>query len=126
QDLRRGTGLGGGVVVAAEHRRHDLVVSEERGELATRPGGAGPGVRRCPGPVLAADACEELVDVVDHLHGAIASSPAAVNLPHPSGLSAATTTAAGTSIADVAPVSSRSKRSAPTAVSTAGSRIRSS
>ena len=76
----------GGVVVAADGGRDDLVlVAEDRRQAA--PGtqrdrrGAGSGA----GGVLAADAREELVDVVDDLHQAASWQ---VSRPQPSGLSA--------------------------------------
>ncbi len=72
----------GGVVVAADGGGDDLVlVTEQGGQLA--PGSQGTVAQLWPGArgVLAADAGEELVDVVDELHQATAS--AQVSRPQP-------------------------------------------
>ena len=81
-------GVRGGVVVAAERGRDDLVlVAEQGGQLA--PGSGGPVAHLRPGArgVLAAHAGEELVDVVDDLHEASTGS-AHVSRPQPSVLCA--------------------------------------
>jgi len=82
----RELGASGGVVVAADGGRDDLVlVSEQRRQAAPGSHGAvaqlGAGVRG----LLAADAREELVDVVGHSHQAASWQ---VSRPQPSGFSA--------------------------------------
>ena len=82
-------GVRGGVVVAAERGRDDLVlVAEQAGELAPGPGGAVAHLRPGARGVLAAHAGEELVDVVDDLHASAGSGSAQVSRPQPSVLCA--------------------------------------
>ena len=119
--LCQGEDLGGGVarrrrvVVAAVHGGDQLVAlgREGGGQLAPRPDSALARRRRRGRLVLAADARKELVDVVDDSHALTMSAPDAVSFPHPRGLSAAMTTAVGTSIAAEASTSRRAKRSPP-------------